>query len=347
MGVGLFALMLTATMISTRPAPDRSTPAARQMIANASGQLLQGNGPAALAILGRQPDTAFSAKDLSWRRCVADRLRGSTNVGGDAALPRLPLGILENYRRYWRASLSDPTRRDAEEDLLRRRLARLLDLPRATPMSEIEEQIAARLRPLNLYVLTGRTAPLLEFMLWRSETRDMREVALPEGSHRVPLVILDDFVSLGWSAWATCERSLSGGWVRPDGIYAVHPGWPNFAGEAFLVNFLAHEAQHFADQARFGKLESWELEYRAKLAELALANTRLATLIAAFSANQGGDKSVPHSYANRLVLAALRERLGLAPAASLEKTDAARIRVVARDALFADTARRTGRQQTQ
>ena len=105
--------------------------------------------------------------------------------------------------------------------------------------------------------------------------------------------------------------------MRPDALYAVKPRYPDLEDEGFRVSFLGHESQHYADNERFPGLPSWQLEYRAKLAELVMANASRAKLVAAFASNMGNDPEVPHSYANRVVLAALRERLRLAPGADL------------------------------
>jgi hypothetical protein len=53
-----------------------------------------------------------------------------------------------------------------------------------------------------------------------------------------------------------------------------------------------------------------ELEYRAKLVELAQANTTRARVLRKSSEDQGDDPASPHAYANKRVLAALRRRLG-------------------------------------
>ena len=78
----------------------------------------------------------------------------------------------------------------------------------------------------------------------------------------------------------------------------------------------------------------------ADKAELALADQTLARLLDAFAHNQGDDVAIPHSYANKRVLAALRIRLGLAPEAALDAAAPAAIRAAAVAELRADSARR-------
>jgi hypothetical protein len=98
--------------------------------------------------------------------------------------------------------------------------------------------------------LFGVTAPLREWMAWTRQQTLQYEVLLPEGPQTTRVVILDDFVSFGWSHYATCGRRATGGWACADALYAVRPRYPSLASEEFRVTFLGHEAQHLADMAR-------------------------------------------------------------------------------------------------
>jgi hypothetical protein len=296
---------------------------------------------AALETLRAVPAADLAGPAATIRACMLDRFGpAAADPPAAAGLSPATAGILAIYRTYWRRALLDPAARAAEEERLRHDLAALLGAAPATDMTGIETLITARIEAEGLHVLTGVTPPLRELMLWRSQTSEMREVALPEGVHATRVVMLDDFASLGWLGFATCERNHSGGWVRPDGIYAVRPGWGDLNDEAFLVSFLGHESQHFADKERFGELASWELEYRAKLTELALADRTLAHLLDAFAHNQSDDMAIPHPYANKRVLAAVRLRLGLAPDSSFDSVAPAAFRAAAVAELRADSARR-------
>lgn len=207
--------------------------------------------------------------------------------------------------------------------------------------------IKARLAAEGLHALIGRTPLFLELIAWRKQTGRALDVALPAGTHRVQVHVLDDFASLGWSAYATCDRSFTGGRVKPDAVYAVKPGWKSLEDENFRISFLAHETQHLVDNKRFATIRSWELEYRGKLAELALADTTVPRLLAAFASNQGVDPDVPHSFANRRVIADLRCQLRSHPAADLGKTAEEAINTAARALLVSDSKRRLRGQSKQ
>jgi hypothetical protein len=104
---------------------------------------------------------------------------------------------------------------------------------------------------------------------------------------------------------ATCGVAQTGGWAKPDALYAVRASY-DLASEEFRVSYLAHEGQHFADYARYPMLEQPELEYRAKLTEIALSTTTTATLLANFASLGGDSRDSPHAFAARRVTIALQ-----------------------------------------
>ena len=177
-------------------------------------------------------------------------------------------------------------------------------------------------------------------MIWSRQTEKQEHVELPEGPQLTRVFLLDGFVSLGWSSFLTCGRSGTGGWTKPEGLYAVVPAYRSLDDENFRVNFVAHQSQHFADQRRFPDLKDWEKEYRAKLVELALADTTRPQILERLKASQGEDPEDAHSYANRQVLESLRTRLGLASDADLSTVKPADLRLAAVSELRADSARR-------
>lgn len=321
-------------------AVQQSTEAGEQALRSASGRALQGNVAEAVALLEQVPASEFNEKDRAVRACMIERFTSGSEDSRKGRAGTVADEALGLYRSYWRASLLKPETTAEQEKQLMDGLRALLGLPADAGSERVEAELGRRLAAEGHHVLMGRTPPLLEFVLWRSETEKVRRVPLPEGEHSIRVKILDDFASLGWSAYATCDRSFTGGWMKPDGIYAVRPGWKDLAAENFQVSFLAHETQHFADQKRFGKLESWELEYRAKLAELALADATLPRILSAFASNQGGNPSVPHSYANRIVLSWLASELHVADVEAVAEVPKERIRRAAKALLTRDTAAR-------
>lgn len=120
----------------------------------------------------------------------------------------------------------------------------------------------------------------------------------------------------------------------------------NVPGEHFRgnVTFLGHEAQHFAYLKRWPAMAPWLLEYRAKLVELAGADTTLQDVLRRFYESQGDDATnQPHAFANRKVIADLGARLGSdGQLADLRKIDSTALRAAARALLIEDTRLRLG-----
>lgn len=319
--------------------------AADERIASITGAILEADGPQAIRLLTALPEAQLDEKDKAFRACALHRL-SSPPMEETVRSPvtETPDGfatnVLELYRVYWRAAVMDPKQRSMAETALRYDLARLLRVAPATPMDKLEQEVDARLRRSGFHSLEGRTGLLREFMLWSKQEIKTYSVQLPEGMNETNVVFMDHFISRGWSSYLTCDRTGTGGWTKPDGLYVVVPAYDSFTDETFRVNFLAHESQHYFDHKHFPNLAAWELEYRAKLVELAYANETMRQTLLRFASDQGDDPGSPHSYADKRVLIAVRNRLGLAPGDRLEDVSVARIHGAAIAELRADSARR-------
>jgi len=276
----------------------------------ALGPVFQGDLPQTLARLKALPDASLSARTRPERDCIAARF-ALADPAAAATDPRLPpdlAAVLRAYRRYWTASLMH-TRTVAEaEAALSEDLGRLLpDAPAGLDARTDASLAFAEKR--GWHALGGLTAPLHEFMLWKEQTTRREDVALPGGNVAVTVSMLDGFASLGWGAWATCDVAHTGGWATSESLMVVVPGW-DLSSERYRVSLLAHESQHFADYPRFPKLAQTDLEYRAKLTELALAHDAQSDLLARFSSSAKRDRALPHPFAQWWVMRRLGERLG-------------------------------------
>ena len=273
--------------------------------------------------------------------CMRERLGAASTPSAAAIDDDFLAAVLAAYQAYWQASFRREHGAAENEASLLAALNRSLEAEGASSavtLDEIETLLAARIEAHGYRSLHGVTAPLREFMLWKTQTPKHYDVALPLGEQAVTVVFLDDFASLGWAAYATCDRAHTGGWTGTDRLYAVRAAY-DLDSENFRVSYLAHEAQHFADNAVHPGLEQPELEYRAKLVELALADATLRELLEAFAANTSEDRAIPHSFANGRAVVDLRRELGLPAQASLEEVAPARIRSAARKLLRNDPVR--------
>jgi hypothetical protein len=216
----------------------------------------------------------------------------------------------------------------------------LLGAPKDADLNALEPILSRALEREGLYSLQGQTGLLRELMIWSKQEQRIMEAKLPEGAHGVTVMLLDGFKSLGWGAYATCDRASTGGWATESALFAVVPKYESLDAEEFRVTFLGHEGQHFADKTRLKNLKSWELEYRAKLTELAQADVTRTKVLGKFITDQGDDPASPHSYANRQLLTALVQKLSLGGADELASADVARVQAAAVELLREDSARR-------
>ena len=241
--------------------------------------------------------------------------------------------------------MAHPESRADEEKRLAEALRNLLGAPANTDIDALEPLLAAALTKEGFHSLQGRTGLLRELMVWSKQDERQMSVALPEGKREVKVELLDGFKSFGWSGYATCGRASTGGWTTDDALFAVVPRYASLNDEEFSVSFLGHESQHFADTAHFKDLQAWELEYRAKLTELAQANETRGKVLGKFIQDQGDDPASPHSYANRRILNDMIARLHLKSTDELMSADGAAVQSSAVALQREDTRRRTSQRR--
>jgi hypothetical protein len=335
------ATVMAAAWGQTRGRETGATIEPEALVTQAVGAILQADGRSALALLDRVDESGLSEKDRATVACMRGRLAGAgqAQVDAESGVAGRALTI---YRNYWRAAMREPDARTSAEQRLETELRQLLGASRDADMDALEPLLAEALRKEGDYSLQGQTGLLRELMIWsRQETRIMR-VALPEEERDVKVELLDDFKSMGWGEYGTCGRRSTGGWATDEALFAVVPRYPGLDHEEFRVTFLGHETQHFADKAKFQDLQPWALEYRAKLVELAQANTTRAEVLDRFFENRNGDPAESHSYANDRVLEDVAARLDLATANALYRVDISALQSAAAALLREDTRRRIG-----
>jgi hypothetical protein len=277
-------------------------------LSEALAPVFQADQPAALAHLRALTPDALDGQQAAVRDCVVDRFLHDARPSPDRALPADLAAVLDAYRAYWTATLMHREPPSQAQAALSRALGRWL--PDAPADLDARTDAAIQLAERHgWHALGGVTEPLREFMLWRSQASHLDWVALPGGAVDVRVTTLDGFASLGWGAWGTCDRSHTGGWTTDAGLMVVAASW-DVSSESYRVSLLAHEAQHFADRARWPALAQPDLEYRAKLVELALARHTLRALLDAFAAGARRDRTLPHPFAEWWVMDAIGARLG-------------------------------------
>ena len=275
----------------------------------ATGVALQADLKSALPHLARIRAEDLSGEKLTTFLCMRDRFVGHKPVKDDDAIDPSTAKVLAAYRGYWTRVMLGSTSAAEAEPVLASTLAKLLGESTGSPaMDALEPILQRKLEAHGYHALFGVTAPLREFMLWRKQSDETYDIDLPGGREAVHVTMMDDFVSYGWLGYATCDYYHSAGWAKPDRLFAVRSAY-DLDSEEFRVSYLAHEGQHFADYRRFPALAQPELEYRAKLVEVATAKTTLYDLLAGFTANGGDSREAPHPWADRQVVTRLAAKV--------------------------------------
>lgn len=212
--------------------------------------------------------------------------------------------VIEAYQDYWNEVLTKELTEREGFYLLFKNLNKVLD-PLAKKiqvyddqrLKEIADSTKDEIEKRGYFGLYGMTRPHLELMIWKKQKNKTYKVKLHDGVQKVEVVMMDDFKSLGWAAYATFGKSFTGGWATKEKLFCVKPAY-NLKSEKYKVSYLKHEARHFADYKVFPKLKQPELEYRAKLTELIYADKTLYDLIEKFKTNGENSRVSPHAYAN-------------------------------------------------
>jgi hypothetical protein len=249
-------------------------------------------------------------------------------------------GVARAYRAYWRHNLMREAAEPESERRLSGNLAMLLqgtDLPTAHDPDELT-RIA--LGKAGLYFSASSTPPWRDLFVWGRQHRAAYRVELTDVTVPVEVVFMDEFVLQGWKDFASLGLASTSGWVENGTLYCVTWAYDT-QSENFAVSYLKHEARHLADLARFPRMDTTELEYRAKLTELAFANLDLERIWNDFRAKASNNPDSPHAMANWRVVRDVEHALagsGMQQAAGrLNAADARQLGRAARRLLLENT----------
>lgn len=220
----------------------------------------------------------------------------------------LMIDMFKRFQNYWRSILIEKVDQEHADELFFNEM--IVFLKRNYNLTESIDEIESEYFSLFKEFLNangfhgiamGKTGHLFDLYLWKDEKEVVYDIKLPETEVKVPVVFMKNFVSNGWSHYTTFGDSYSGGWTLPDKLYCVEEAY-DLSSENFKISYVAHEGQHFADIKTYPKLKQADLEYRAKLTELALAKTSTMKIIKKFITNAKNDTTNAHAYANYLVI---------------------------------------------
>ncbi|MBT8057107.1 MAG: hypothetical protein KJO72_09260 [Gammaproteobacteria bacterium] len=254
--------------------------------------------PAARLFAELDPDTSTPA-DRALADHFHDRFTARTEPTRPDSGEPLVNEVVAAYRNYW-IDVMTGSKSEAEAEAVLESVLGNSDLGERNSSrvgADLSDRLERDLEALDLHVLEERAPPYRDLLIWRSEKIVTYRVQLTDRAHRVPVVFMDDFISMGWKHYASLGLASTTGWVEDGKLYCV--GWAyDRTSENFRVSYLKHEGRHLADLERYPELDSTELEYRAKLTELAFAFNSLVRLLRDFTVKSAQNPESPHALAN-------------------------------------------------
>ncbi len=252
--------------------------------------------------------------------------------------------VVSAYRKYWVLTLmGDMSSQEGEEFLessLRQVLSRQGKVDFSDHAANVFEFIGAIFDAKEIHFLNTAAPPLRELFLWKTEEKQNYSVKLTDLTQKVSVTFMSDIYSMGWKQFASLGLVATTGWVENGRLYCVESAYDR-SSERFKVSYLKHEGRHLADFEQFPDLQSADLEYRAKLTELAFSFNSTGQLLGDFTSKSAPNPASPHAYANyRVTREIYREIFGQPFPESgdaWQKIDTQSVNKAARDLLQRDT----------
>lgn len=277
---------------------------------------LEGDIPAALRTMEVNAPEKLLARHRLFKKAYEDRFRYEKDRSNFLDQRRSSIdSVLKIYRDYWRASFLDSPKK--YDTLLKRNLVRFLGqhykpskkLSLSSDDDTMEHSLKGYIQSFGLHTAGyGRTGKLRDLLVWKRE-KDTTYTFMVKGEKiSARVIFMEDFITLGWEEYATLDKLYPGGWATREALYCVKKAY-DLKSETFLISYLAHEGRHFSDYKLFPNLSSPDLEYRAKLTELSMANTTLYQLIDFFIQNANYNSDNGHQVANYCAIRDLSKKL--------------------------------------
>lgn len=275
---------------------------------------LDGNVSPALTILRSYDSEKLSEKDLKFKTDFENRFRYEEDKSGFTENKISPITeLFKIYINYWRLSLIDNSKN--YDTLLIQNAAKFLNTnfqsENITTFNEDSIDIYTKkyINSLGLHTTGfGKTGKYYDLLVWKTEEDTTYTFKTNDEKINVNVVFMDNFITLGWEEYATLGRHYPGGWATKEKLFCVKSAY-DLKSENFMISYLAHESRHFADYKLFPKLMSADLEYRAKLTELSLAQKTLYSTIEFFIKNSNYESDNGHSVANYCIIRDLSRAL--------------------------------------
>jgi hypothetical protein len=262
---------------------------------------LQGDLSTAQSLFSNAEIQARSISTVELSRQFHSRFIARDDTGQPETGSTLANRVITAYREYWTLSLMGDLSRPQAESILE---AALWDILSTEDEQEVDRNsgdvfvlLGEALKHGGFHFLQANAPPLRDLFLWKSEENRNFSVRLTDSTENVSVVFMTEIFSMGWKEYATLGLVSTTGWVEEGRLYCVDWAYDR-QSENFRISFLKHETRHLADFKRFPGLSSTDLEYRAKLTELAFASTTMTRVLDDFTQKSAPNPESPHAYAN-------------------------------------------------
>lgn len=256
------------------------------------------------------PDSNLSEKDAGLVAKFAARFGPGGTVEPPESDQPFVREIVTAYREFWTDVLLHEYPEDVREKKITSGVKAVLDKYDIRYPDSVSalEQVSLEFEKLGYQALTGVTLPHFDLLSWGNNEAVDYEIELTDDTTTVRVYFMSDFVSFGWSHYATFGAAYPGGWATSDALYCMSDDYDR-SSEKFKISYLKHEGRHFADYPRFPELQQADLEYRAKLTELVYADTTLYDIIDHFAKNAARNSQAPHSLASHELIGRLSQAI--------------------------------------
>ena len=263
------------------------------------------------------PDDSLSADQREIKEKYLSRFQTKAEIFDFKTHDSLIINVLKIFHNYWRDVLmkKESVRESQEENGMR--LVNYLksnffsDKPLLKKEINIENVIyylSNILKQNGYFSRIDRTGNILDLIIWTKQSKRNYTINLADTLVNVPVVFIDSTITLGWEGYATFDNFYPGGWTSIDTLYCIKKGY-DINSEKFKVSLLTHETQHLLDKKLYQDFTRWRAEYRAKLAELSVANKTVYDLINGFIRGSENDSRLPHPFAEYKIIGNLSKEI--------------------------------------
>ncbi|MEG2103167.1 MAG: hypothetical protein RRY99_16840, partial [Flavobacterium sp.] len=221
---------------------------------------LDGNPKQALSLLEIDPNKKISKKDLKFKTDFENRFKFKNDKSDFLETRKSKIDqLLKIYRDYWRMSFLDKEKKN--DTLIMKNVFNFLKtkLPSSEKLTFNEDSINVYQKK---YISSlgyhstgfGKTGGLYDLLVWKTEKDTIYNLNYDGKETDIKIYFMDDFVTLGWSEYATLGRYYPAGWATKEALFCVKKAY-DLKSETFRISYIGHEGRHFADYKLFPKLK--------------------------------------------------------------------------------------------